>query len=89
MTANHHPGETSPCDEIGASRAARALVGAGFKGDVKRRALRGVARSSQGSGFGMGATTGLRPPAPDDFAILDQNRPDRRIRLAEGPSARR
>ena len=71
VAAHDHAGQAGGGDQIGTGRAARALVGAGFKGDVKRRPARRFAGGSQSDGFGMGASAGLRPAPPDHAAILD------------------
>ena len=75
-------------DQIGTGRAARRGVGAGFERDVERRTLCRVPRHHQRDGFGMGPPTGLGPAAADDAAILDHDRPDRRIGPTQRPPAR-
>ena len=73
-------------DGIGAGRRF-AVMRARLKRDVKRRAARRVAGAAQSFDLGVRAAAGLRPAAPDDHAVVDDDRANRGIRPGAAETA--
>ena len=74
-------------EQVGAGWAARALMGAGLKRDIDRRALRPAAGLFERNGLGMRTAAGSGCSAPDDFALCRDDHAAH-IGIGRAPAAR-
>src|SRR5690242_6988809 len=58
-----------------------------FERDIQRGAAGSLAGAAERLHLGMRAASGLRPAAPDDDAVLDHDRADRRVRPGAAEAA--
>jgi len=77
---DHRPRHARRHEGVGAGRRA-PLMGAGLERTVECRPARRVAGLTQGGRLGMGSTRRRVPPPADDTAVLDEQRPDERVRV--------
>jgi len=85
--ADNHPSQSGRGYQICASRPPRALMGAGFKRNVKRCAASKISCLSEGDRLGMGAAACPGPAAADHLFAAHENRTNRRVGTAQRTSA--